>query len=72
MTQSKSELRQIELDIIFGKHDLLGESGEEITAAEKVEDKIEFTLGLKKQKIFIAKYLLICKYLKCILEPNDE
>ena len=73
MTQSQGKLRQIELDIVLSEHNLLGEPGEEITAAKKVEDKIKFTLGLKKQKkIIIAKYLLICQYLKCILEPNDE
>ena len=51
MTQSKSELRQIELDIVLGEHNLLGEPSEEVTAAKKVEDQIKFTLGLKKQKI---------------------
>ena len=48
VTKGQCELRQIELDIVLGEHNLLGESGEEITATEKVEDKIEFTLGLKK------------------------
>ena len=47
MTECQGELRQIKLDIILSEHDLLGEPGEEVATAEKVENQVEFTLGLK-------------------------
>ena len=47
VTECQGELRQIKLDVILSEHDLLGEPGEQVTTAEKVENQIEFTLGLK-------------------------
>ena len=47
MTECQGELRQIKLDIILSEHDLLGEPGEEVATAEKVENQVEFALGLK-------------------------
>ena len=47
MTEGQGKLCQIELDIVLREHDLLGETSEEVTAAEKVENQVKFTLGLK-------------------------
>ena len=38
VTESQCQLGQVELDIVLGEHDLLRQSGEEVPAAEKVED----------------------------------
>ena len=58
MTESESQLRQVELDVILGEHDLLGQSGEQISAAEKVEDQVQLAFSLK---------LIIVKQLQVIL-----
>ena len=58
MTESESQLRQVELDVILREHDLLGQSGEQISAAEKVEDQVQLAFSLK---------LIIVKQLQVIL-----
>lgn len=47
VTECQGELCQIKLDIVLSEHHLLGEPSEEVTPAEKVENKIKFTLSLK-------------------------
>ena len=52
MTECQGELCQIKLDIVLSKHDLLGEASEQVTATEKVENQIKFTLRLKSGEYY--------------------
>ena len=47
VVESEHELGHVELDVLFGEHDLLGEATEQIAAAQEVQHQVELALGLK-------------------------
>ena len=49
VVQSESQLRQVELDVLLGEHDLLGEPGEEVPASQEVQDQVELALSLSNK-----------------------
>ena len=51
VTESQSQLGQVELDVLLSEHHLLGESREQVTAAEKVQNQVEFAFSLKIERL---------------------
>ena len=51
MAEGQGELRKVELDIVLGEHHLLGQSGEQVSAAKKVQDQVELAFSLVICKI---------------------
>ena len=51
MTESQSQLRQVELYVVLCEHDLFGQSGEQVSTTETVENQVQISLSLE-QKIF--------------------
>ena len=73
VTESQGQLGQVELDIVLGEHDLLGQSGEQVPTAEKVQDQVELAFSLNKVgqvKINIGP--LLSSYLESVLEFDNE
>ena len=43
----RTDLGKVDADVLLGKHDLVGQPGEQIAAAQEIKDQVELALGLE-------------------------
>jgi hypothetical protein len=47
MVKGQNQFGHVEFHVLFGEHDLFGQTTKQVTTAQKVENQVEFALGLE-------------------------